>query len=987
MSGYMLQTADAVAKNPWKFCLICNNKHIFISALEFKSHLRNFHCTKEGGSYVCRYGRNNVCPSLPMEGVDEQDYMNHVERVHITLDGRADNCNTSSESDDSSVASSLTQEPLAVKRVPVFKYKDDYLKETDKTGWICHPCQNLTSVLNDPRTSRRQIDFFTKQWGESFIPQPVTSLPLLGTVPKSYFDDHTKRFEFKQMQHEKLKKLTLQPYANQKYHLLKNKPENTDISSHDGAPEIFFRQNFNLEDPVIFKEVFPWSSIGSKSGQPGNAIGKRKKSSKLLQEKLTHYLDVTEVKLAQQIATKSEDFFGTMRTQEKLEGEVQVSCQNVKQLRLRLKKIRSKLVSDPLEVMQLFRLRHRYETVLEKINLMATVHQTQPTIQLLLKNADFVSALDLIDTSLEVLSQELAGVQCFRHLGSQLSEMAKAIERMMQADFLEYAINILNQPHVNDQQSLYEEDRLLSVVFGLIRQKNLKFLHLYKTECFGVIKNTIKQTAHSALLEDNESSEADHSGKFGDYIRSLAHDEWLVVLESCFCVILQILKNMGVIHEGLVRVFKLATGTKQETILDEKTDDSLFVVNNMNSLLNDSVCEKLTEESKEILGSAFELIQTTCSKVITMRAKGGALDSLSSNEFVDLARAVEQFASDCEAVCGRQSHHLRGTLLSQAKKFVEKFHEERKHKLSNILDIERWSQADVPREIQDMVSSVSMTDGFEKVKMTMQSNHNGDTELKSFLIVQGQRFAVVGTLLMLMRMISEYCQCVVDVPMLVTDLLTKICEILKLFNSRSCQIVLGAGALQTIGLKRISAKHLALVAQCLEVVILHIHIIKNHFEVRLEPKQFILLHQFDQILKDYSNHRHELICKIVSLMEGIFQAHLENYIVRPPMPSKAMREIVKQILKLRESMEDIMSTQQMESFFRDVRRCFKNCFAEKLAQLNVINDGRPQHGMVTTDINHFVSNLKQYQGFKDLTNKFDDLWITVRQNRENISKK
>lgn len=45
---------------------------------------------------------------------------------------------------------------------------------------------------------------------------------------------------------------------------------------------------------------------------------------------------------------------------------------------------------------------------------MATIHQTQPTIQLLLSSSDFVSALDLIDTSLEVLQQELAGVQCFR---------------------------------------------------------------------------------------------------------------------------------------------------------------------------------------------------------------------------------------------------------------------------------------------------------------------------------------------------------------------------------------------------------------------------------------------------------------------------------------------------------------------------------------------------------------------------------------------
>jgi vacuolar protein sorting-associated protein 54 len=45
---------------------------------------------------------------------------------------------------------------------------------------------------------------------------------------------------------------------------------------------------------------------------------------------------------------------------------------------------------------------------------MATVHQTQPTIQLLLSTNDYVGALDLIATTQDVLTQELAGIQSFR---------------------------------------------------------------------------------------------------------------------------------------------------------------------------------------------------------------------------------------------------------------------------------------------------------------------------------------------------------------------------------------------------------------------------------------------------------------------------------------------------------------------------------------------------------------------------------------------
>ena len=46
------------------------------------------------------------------------------------------------------------------------------------------------------------------------------------------------------------------------------------------------------------------------------------------------------------------------------------------------------------------------------------------------------------------------------------------------------------------------------------------------------------------------------------------------------------------------------------------------------------------------------------------------------------------------------------SFLSQAKKFLEHFHESRRSKLSLLLDGERWKQADVPAEIQTFVSKL-----------------------------------------------------------------------------------------------------------------------------------------------------------------------------------------------------------------------------------------------------------------------------------------
>ena len=64
----------------WKKCEYC--KENFKSVGNFCRHLRDFHCTKEGGSFTCRFGRNGVCQSLPVDGVSDLDYEDHIVKDH-----------------------------------------------------------------------------------------------------------------------------------------------------------------------------------------------------------------------------------------------------------------------------------------------------------------------------------------------------------------------------------------------------------------------------------------------------------------------------------------------------------------------------------------------------------------------------------------------------------------------------------------------------------------------------------------------------------------------------------------------------------------------------------------------------------------------------------------------------------------------------------------------------------------------------------------
>ncbi|EYB86059.1 hypothetical protein Y032_0286g1401 [Ancylostoma ceylanicum] len=63
-------------------CELCFPRLEFHDQAQFARHLRVVHSTKEGGSYICRYGNNNVCQKLPLEGVSDDDYEAHVRRVH-----------------------------------------------------------------------------------------------------------------------------------------------------------------------------------------------------------------------------------------------------------------------------------------------------------------------------------------------------------------------------------------------------------------------------------------------------------------------------------------------------------------------------------------------------------------------------------------------------------------------------------------------------------------------------------------------------------------------------------------------------------------------------------------------------------------------------------------------------------------------------------------------------------------------------------------
>jgi vacuolar protein sorting-associated protein 54 len=313
---------------------------------------------------------------------------------------------------------------------------------------------------------------------------------------------------------------------------------------------------------------------------------------------------------------------------------------------------------------------------------------------------------------------------------------------------------------------------------------------------------------------------------------------------------------------------------------------------------------------------------------------------------------------------------LRTSLQNQASKYVSRFHEERKTKLSLILDNERWKQADVPLEFQELVDHISATG---QLSLPVKKSES-EKQPSEFLVVDGQQYAVVGTMLMLLKIIIEYCQIITDIPSTTPEVLNRLVELLKMFNSRTCQLILGAGALHLVGLKNINTKNLGLASRCLQLVVHFLPLLRQHFEERLNGKQLNMLKHFDHLLKDYTDHITEISNKLVAIMDSMIEMSLAKWEVKAPMPSACFRGIVRQITKLHEAVFGLLPPLQIRELFLRLHNSFKRTLRLQLKKLGVTRDGGPQHGLVMSDVAFYATSLRSLPGLSDLDVNVDDIW-------------
>lgn len=820
------------------------------------------------------------------------------------------------------------------------------------------------------------------------------------------------------------------------------------------VPSLYFKEDFALEDGATFRSACPFSNVSE---------------NLVLQEKLSHYLDVVELHLVKEISLRSNSFFEAQGQLQDLNVKIVEGCGRIRELKETIRLLDVDLVESASQIHELNATRSNLLALQQKLRLILYVNQALSALKLLVASADCAGALDVTDDLQHLLEgDELTGLHCFRHLRDHVGASIESINSILSAEFLRASIHdagdtdfgILSNAkasgsiHANGKDTevkLDEEetsnfrDRLLPLIIGLLRTAKLPaVLRLYRDTLTADMKTAIKNAVaellpvlvsrplESELGTGERTVDADGaSASLASKLRSLSSESFVQLLSVIFMIVRAHLVRAAEVKKAVEWIMcnldghyaadsvaaAIAVGAAAAETAEDSDDQGGFVLpsSSQKSIskvpfqgkLNDAASPSnmsknfradVMRENTEAVFAACDAAHGRWAKLLGVRAL--LHPKLRLQEFLSIYNITQDFITATEKIGGRLGYSIRGTLQSQAKAFVDFQHESRMTKIKAVLDQETWVEVDVPDEFQAIVTclfypealisenpddvqditmkekSAPVAEAVEKNKADVanslaQNNHSNTKErgrsTSQTLSYKDVGYHMVNCGLILLKMLSEYVDMNNSLPTLSSEIVHRNVEILKFFNTRTCQLVLGAGAMQVSGLKSITSKHLALASQVISFIYAIIPEIRQILFLKVpDTRKALLLSEIDRVAQDYKVHRDEIHTKLVQIMRERLLVHLRSLpqIVeswnRPedadPQPSQFARSLTKEVGFLQRVLSRTLHDVDVQAIFRQVVIIFHSQISEAFLRMEI---NTPQaKDRLHRDIKHILGCIR-----------------------------
>ncbi|KAL3833754.1 hypothetical protein ACJIZ3_008490 [Penstemon smallii] len=235
------------------------------------------------------------------------------------------------------------------------------------------------------------------------------------------------------------------------------------------------------------------------------------------------------------------------------------------------------------------------------------------------------------------------------------------------------------------------------------------------------------------------------------------------------------------------------------------------------------------------------------------------------------------------------------------------------------------------------------------------------------LYYRGVGYHMVNCGLYLVKMLSEYIEMNNFLHALSPQIVNHVAEILKLFNSRTAHLVLGANALQVSGLRSITARHLAMASQVISFTYAIIPEIRRILLLKVpETYKGLLQSEIDRVSTDYKNHRDEIHSKLVQIMRERLLVHLRSLpqIVdgwnrsedTELQPSQFARSLTKEVGFLLRTLSKHLLEEDVQAIFGQVVILLHSQISDAFSQLEM---STPQaKSRLHCDIQHILGCIR-----------------------------
>ena len=298
-------------------------------------------------------------------------------------------------------------------------------------------------------------------------------------------------------------------------------------------------------------------------------------------------------------------------------------------------------------------------------------------------------------------------------------------------------------------------------------------------------------------------------------------------------------------------------------------------------------------DMSSLLGQAVDIAQGQITKVLKVRSEQSG--HLPLERFLKYFHLNRLFADECEAVSGQGGTALKTVVNAHIKDFVSQFGGNERQRLVQSMDADRWDAKDFTNwdaRILARIQEASTRDidawaracyiWVEDTRPPNGEQHvNGDATNGTVLTgdrfrsatIDEQKYILPESALMVLNGIGSFEQLMTGIPSMTQEITSSLLEYLKLFNSRSSQLILGAGATRSAGLKNITTKHLALASQALSFVTALTPYVRE-FVRRQTSGSSQLMTEFDKVKRLYQEHQSGINDKLVDIMSGRATTHV-----------------------------------------------------------------------------------------------------------------